>query len=103
MTDRKPQTDLYGPMPDLGTMKICVFCHMVVTLKRAKSDWSYWCAERDEVDGRHHCDGGQPARHTSDTVLLTLHLPAAIFDDVTGEPIQKWYHRYTPEGEGRFA
>ena len=90
----------YAPMPDVGTMKICWFCHMVVTLKQAPTGWHYWCADLDPVNGRHHCLGGQVVY---DSVPRTLHLPAPLMDDegnVTGE---RWHYRYTPDGVGMFA
>lgn len=98
-----PLPSIYGPMPDVGTMKICDFCHFVVTLKQAPSGWHYWCAETDPVDGQRHCDGGQPPANAADTAVWTLHIPAPLYDKLGDRVLQRWYWRYTPEGEGRFA
>lgn len=101
--ERVPHTDIYGPMPKIGTMKICVFCHMVVTLKRAGSGWHYWCAETDPVNGQRHCLGGQPPGNVHNPAVRTLHLPEPLYDELGDKVLQRWYWRYTPEGEGRFA
>lgn len=101
MTDQIPRTDLYAPMPDVGTMKVCVFCHFVVTLRQAPSGWHYWTADKDPVDGRPHCDGGVPGtRHNP--ALRTLHLPAPLLD-AQDNIVERWAWRYTPDGEGRLG
>lgn len=101
MTHEDSHPSLYGPMPELGTMKICDFCHMVVTLKEAPSGWRYWCADRDPVDGGRYCHGGQPSRNPAMPPLWTLHVPAPRYE--AARAVEKWFYRYTPEGEGRFA
>lgn len=101
MSTPTPPPGEYREMPAVGTMKICQFCHMVVELKRAESGWHYWCAAADPVDGRHHCLGGQTSRNAYDVIPRTLHLPGPAYEG--GRETERWYHRYTPDGEGRFA
>jgi len=67
-------SDHYAPMPTLGTMQICLFCHFVVQLHPVASGWHHWAASRDPLDGGWHCDGGQPGT-THNPALRTLHLP----------------------------
>jgi len=66
----------YAPMPELGTIRVCEFCHFVVTLREVRGAWHYWTADRDPLDGRWWCDGGQPGTE-NDPALRTLHYPAA--------------------------
>ena len=101
MTHEDSRPSLYGPMPELGTMKVCDFCHFVVTLKQAESGWHYWCADKDPVDGGRHCDGGTGPGTERMPPVWTLHVPAPLWEH--GEITQRWFHRYTPDGVGRFA
>lgn len=87
-------------MPPPGTMKICVFCHMVVTLRPTPSGWHHWLADRDPVDERWQCDGGVPGTR-DDPALRTLHVPAPLLDEVTGKELQRWAARYSPDGQAR--
>lgn len=100
--DRVPTDHGYAQMPDVGTMRICWFCHKVVTLKRADSGWHYWCADLDPVDGRHHCLGGRVPANRFDSIPRTLHLPEPVMDDDGNITGPRWHHRYTPDGVGRF-
>lgn len=103
MTHRDSRTSLYGPMPAVGTLKVCDFCHMVVTLKRAPSGWHYWCADMEPVDGQRRCDGGTGPGTREMPPVWTLHVPAPVYDGVTDEVTERWFHRYAPDGAGRFA
>lgn len=101
VTDRPPKSDVYGPMPELGTKLICQYCLHLVELKQAESGWHFWCAPRDPVDGRHRCLGGVDPTNRYTFVPRTLHLPEPAYDD-QGRDVERWYPRYTPEGVGRF-
>lgn len=101
VTDRPPVSSLYGPMPEVGTMKECQFCHHMVTLRKAESGWHFWCRDKDPVDGRHRCLGGVEPINEYTFVPRTLHLPAPA-EDGAGRETERWYYRYTPDGEGRF-
>lgn len=95
--DRKPPPDLFGPMPEVGTAKVCQFCHEAVTLEQAPSGWHYWSAAGDPVDGGRHCLGGSWAGNIHLPAVRTLHYPEPVSDD------ERWAWRYTPEGDGRSA
>lgn len=85
-TERAPET-MYAPMPELGTMRECVFCHFMVTLEQTRTGWHHWVAARDALDGRWHCDGGKPGyRHMP--ALHTLHIPVP---PTTGAPFAARY------------
>lgn len=101
--ERLRGTSLYGPMPAEGTIKECWFCHMMVTLQTAPSGWHYWTAHGDPVDGKNHCYGGPRPLNRFDVKPMSLHLPMPTYaaDGVT--ETERWYWRYTPTGEGRFA
>jgi hypothetical protein len=98
-----PPPDLYGPMPDVGTMKVCWFCQKVVTLRQARSGWHYWCADLDPVNGGRHCLGGAPEGNAWNPAVRTLHLPIAELDESGAVVGERWAYRYTPDGEGRMA
>lgn len=72
--ERVPYTDTYAPMPALGTIRECVFCRFMVTLREVRSGWRHWTADRDPLDGRWHCDGGEPGNAHS-PAIRTLHVP----------------------------
>lgn len=91
----------FEPLPPIGTMKVCAFCHFTVTLQRAESGWYYWVRQQDPVDGRRHCDGGTGPGTIESPSLRTLHVPDSIRDATGRKVIQAWAWRYTPEGEGR--
>lgn len=100
MSDDPAPPGSTGAMPEPGTMKVCWFCHMVVTLHQVPDEWYHWVADRDPVDGRWHCDGGVPGtKHNP--ALRTLHIPAPLLDENTGAELERWPARYTPGGEGR--
>lgn len=98
MSARKPVWGGWAPMPEVGTMKICQFCHMAVTLQKAPRGSYLWVADRDPIDGARHCLGGQPPGTSKRPSLTTLHLPDRSAD---GEPQLAWW--YTAKGEPRGA
>jgi len=100
-SERVPRPSVYGPMPEVGTVKTCDFCLLPVTLKRAPSDWHYWVRDEDPVDGGRHCDGGTGPGTDTRPPLWTLHVPQPVYDG--NRAIERWFHRYNPSGEGRFA
>lgn len=101
MTHEDARPSLYGPMPALGTQMLCDFCRQPVTLQRAPSGWHYWVTDTDPVDGQRRCDGGTGPGTVDRPPLWTLHVPAPAYE--YGSLTEKWFHRYTPDGEGRFA
>jgi hypothetical protein len=94
MTADRASTPTYAPMPTPGaTIRECVFCHFMVTLRQVRGGWYLWTADRDPLDGRRHCDGGVPA-YGDTAALLTIHIPVP---NPTGAPFAA---RYDPDGVG---
>jgi hypothetical protein len=103
ISERVPRTGLYGPMPEVGTVKICDFCRLPVALRRNReSGWHYWVRDEDPVDGGRYCDGGTGPGTARMPPVWTLHVPKPTLD-LRENPTERWFHRYTPDGTGRFA
>lgn len=97
MSDRYQHPTSFAPMPELGTMRECVFCHFMVELSETPLGEYYWTAAKDPVDGGRHCSGGRVSVNIYDAIPRTLHLPVA-----TPEGGQ-WAYWYTSDGEARAA
>jgi len=93
MSSERVPPAMYAPMPELGTIRECVFCHFMVTLRPVQGGWHHWLADRDRPDRRWHCDGGEPGNDHLPAVR-TLHIPVPPPD---GAP---WAPRYDPDGVG---
>lgn len=101
MTTDRHSTGLYGPMPDVGTQRVCWFCQFVVTLTEAPRGGYYWTAGRDPVDGGRHCLGGKVSANVFDTIPHTYHLPLPELDELGNVVGERWAYWYTSEGNGR--
>jgi len=98
MSDRYQHPTSFAPMPELGTMRECVFCHFMVELSETPLGEHYWTAAKDPVDGRRHCLGGLPPGNVYNPTPRTLHLPVPL----PGGGGQ-WAYWYTSDGEARAA
>ena len=94
-SDDVPPT--YAAMPAIGTMRECVFCHFMVSLREVAGGWYLWTADRDPLDGRWHCDGGAGPGNAYHRVPYTLHVPVR---PPQGPP---WAPRYAPDGTPKHA
>lgn len=97
MTDPIQRATTFAPMPELGTMRECVFCHFMVELSRTPHGESYWTAPADPIDGRRHCLGGMTPGNAHNPTPRTLHLPVPKPDG------GQWAYWYTIDGEARSA